>query len=140
MRPASRPERRLAGLARLLARHHPLEPSAANLGRDLRGLIAAWSAPPYIGRTRSIELLTNAVLPWVAARATRLGLENDAAAARTAFAALPRPTVYGALAFLEANLRDGDRRLPLNARRQQGLLALYKSECTTGGCGRCRLS
>jgi hypothetical protein len=136
MRPANRPERRVSGLAVLLARHHPLDPQAALPKGDGRALIAAWSAPPHIGRSRAIELLTNAVLPWAAARAQGLGRDEDAAGARRAFAALPRPASYGSLAFLEENLRVG----PLNARRQQGLLALYKSECTTGGCGRCRLS
>ena len=67
-----------------------------------------------IGRSRAIELLVNAVLP--------------------------RPGRYGALAFLETDLRSGDRPLRLDARRQQGLLALYKTECTQGGCGRCVLS
>jgi Protein of unknown function (DUF2851) len=137
-RPANGPERRLSGLAKLLARHHPLEPVAAGLAGSSRELVAAWCAPPDIGRSRAIELLTNAVLPWAAARAKRLGLPDDAA--RAAFASLPRPAHYGVLAFLERNLTEAGDPLPLSARRQQGLLALYKSECSTGGCGRCRLS
>jgi hypothetical protein len=140
-RPANRPERRLAGLARLLARHHPLDGAGSGTaGSAPRELVASWSAPPHIGRSRAVELLTNAVLPWAAAHAERLGLRDEAGGARAAFAALPAPSRYGVLAFLEANLRDGDDRLRLNARRQQGLLALYKSECSTGGCGRCQLS
>jgi hypothetical protein len=140
-RPANRPERRLAGLARLLARHHPLDGVGSGIaGSAPQELVASWSAPPHIGRSRAVELLTNAVLPWAAARARLAGLDARAAAAARSFATLPRPASYGALAFLEQNLRDEGRALPLNARRQQGLLALYKSECTTGGCGRCRLS
>ena len=61
-------------------------------------------------------------------------------AARRAFALLPRPARYGNLAFLEANLRGDGGPLPINARRQQGLLALFKTECTQGGCGRCATS
>jgi hypothetical protein len=140
-RPANSPERRLAGLARLLARHHPLEDAGRGIASSApRDLVASWSAPPHIGRSRAIELLTNAVLPWAAARAERLGRRDEAGACRAAFEALPVPSRYGVLAFLEANLRDRDGRLPLNARRQQGLLTLYKTECSTGGCGRCRLS
>jgi hypothetical protein len=105
-----------------------------------RPAISAWSAPPQIGRSRAIELLTNAVLPWVAARSGGSGQEDEAAAARRLLTALPRPAPYGSLAFLESNLRSGRNPLPLTALRQQGMLALYKAECTAGGCGRCGLS
>jgi hypothetical protein len=135
-RPANRPARRLAGLARLLARHRPLFDGAGLEDAVVAapaGLVAAWGAPPDIGRGRAIELLVNAVLPWCAA----LGDEALAARARAAFARLPRPASYGALRFLEENLA---LRGALDARRQQGLLALYKHECTDGGCGRCLLS
>jgi hypothetical protein len=158
-RPANQPARRLAGLAALLARHGALfadePPLDALLSQEPRALIAAWSvaaggqleesgagrgASALVGRGRAIELLVNAVLPWAAAVALKRGDETDAARARALFALLPRPARYGALAFLEANLRDGRRALPLDARHQQGLLALYKTECTQGGCGRCVLS
>jgi hypothetical protein len=141
-RPANRPERRLAGLARLVARHRSLFEDAALLEADAppRELIAAWSAGALIGRSRAIELLVNAVLPWAMACAEARGDAAAADRARACFARLPRPGRYGALTFLEANLRHGDRALPLDARAQQGLLALYKSECTQGGCGRCPLS
>ena len=82
----------------------------------------------------------NAVLPWAAALAEADGDAERATRVRACFARLPRPGSYGALAFLEANLRSDGRRLPLDARRHQGLLALYKTECTQGGCGRCPLS
>ena len=109
-------------------------------GVALRAPGAAAKRPPgaLIGRSRAIELLTNAVLPWAAAVAGARG-ESPSAATRS-FHTLPRPGRYGALAFLEANLKQGSVSLPLNARRQQGLLALYKTECTQGGCGRCPLS
>jgi hypothetical protein len=140
VRPANHPARRLTGLALLLARHWPLEEVAAH--GTPRELIAAWIAGggadrrALIGRSRAIELLVNAVLPWRAASCERAGDAEGASLARAAFAALPRPARYGNLAFLENNLG----RLPIDARRQQGLLALYKDECTQGGCGRCALS
>jgi hypothetical protein len=82
----------------------------------------------------------NAVLPWAAAVAVSRGEAELAAQARDRFAHLPRPAAYGALAFVEKNLRADGKALPLDARRQQGLLALYKTECTQGGCGRCVFS
>ena len=161
-RPANHPARRLAGVARLLVRHRALLDGGALAAEQMAlpsaQLIAAWTvaasgywrchiAPgvaakrspgALIGRSRAIELLTNAVLPWAVAVAEARG--ESPSAAISCFHTLPRPGRYGALAFLEANLKQNDVPLPLNARRQQGLLALYKTECTQGGCGRCPLS
>ena len=149
-RPANHPARRLAGLARLLARHRRAFtegiPPAELLAGRTSTLIASWtvagprSTAALIGRGRAIELLVNAVLPWAAACAEQRGDRETATLARACFARLPRPGRYGALAFLEADFRVEGRSLPLDARRQQGLLALYKTECTQGGCGRCPLS
>lgn len=144
-RPANHPRRRLAGLAQLIVRHHALFGAAAPeglLALPPPALIAAWSVPAsggaLIGRGRAIELLVNAVLPWAAAVATSHCHPHLAAEAHARFATLPRPGAYGVLTFLENNLRvEG---APLDARRQQGLLALYKTECTQGGCGRCVFS
>ena len=141
-RPANRPERRLAGLALLLVRHRSLleGPASFGTGAPARETVVAWCAPPQIGRSRAIELLVNAVLPWAAACAEARDDHAAADAARECFSRLPRPARYGALAFLENNLTDAEGALPVDARVQQGLLALYKTECTQGGCGRCRLS
>ncbi len=164
VRPANHPARRLAGLAQLLARYGADSESLALPPETLDGpasrLVAGWTVPAegywrqhvapgvaagrppgaLIGRGRAIELLVNAVLPWAAALAEADGDAERATQVRACFARLPRPGSYGALAFLEANLRSDGRRLPLDARRHQGLLALYKTECTQGGCGRCPLS
>ena len=163
-RPANHPARRLAGLAALLVRHEQLfageGTSLEALHEPAAQLIASWSVPAsgywrdriapgaparrpagaLIGRGRAIELLTNAVLPWSAALAERRGEPELAAAARAAFARLPSPARYGRLAFLETNLGLGASGPRLDTRVQQGLLALYKTECTQGGCGRCPLS
>jgi hypothetical protein len=163
-RPANHPARRLAGLAVLLARHAGcVDAPQGMLGaadEPVAALVAAWIVPAHgywrrclapghpaarppgapIGRSRAVELLTNGVLPWAAALAEAQGRTDTAGRARALYAELPRPARYGALSFLETNLRLGQRPLPLDARRQQGLLALYKSECTQGGCGRCALS
>lgn len=162
LRVANHPARRLAGLARLLVRHRDLihggppnlpDPSARELTRGWevaadgywRSFVAPGrpaTRPPgaLIGRSRAIELLTNAVLPWTLACAELDGDGAGAARVREAYAALPAPARYGRLAFLEEHLRRDGKRLSLTARRQQGLLALYKRECTQGGCGTCPLS
>ncbi len=161
-RPASHPARRLAGVARLIVRHMglldgttPVAPVGALPPKDL---IAAWTvaadgywashiAPwqpakrspgALIGRSRAIELLVNALLPWAAA--VGRGEGPDAEAALRQFRNLPRPGRYGSLAFLEKDLEATSGAFRIDARRQQGLLALYKSQCTQGGCGRCALS
>lgn len=92
--------------------------------------------PAYIGRSRAIEILANAVLP--AARAS--GDLALAQASRALFAKLPRPAVYGVTRYLEEALASDGVRVPVNARRAHGLLALNRDWCTQGGCGRCPLS
>jgi hypothetical protein len=161
-RPANHPARRLAGLAQLAARHWHAVGDPARLldAPDTAALTAAWTVPArdywrrflapgrpaakppgaLVGRGRAIELLTNAVLPWAAAAGNARGSPETAARARDLYATLPRPARYGVLSFLENNLRAAGRPLPLDARRQQGLLALHKAECSRGGCGRCALS
>ncbi len=163
-RPANHPARRLAGLACLLKRHHNLltDPRALAdaLSLSSRLLIGDWtvSANEYwqlqvapgrlarrspgalIGRGRAIELLANAVLPWAAATAYRAGDVQLARLAHRQFGSLPAPGRYGRLTFLEQHLSKDGEPLKLSARRQQGLLALYKQECTNGGCGSCPFS
>jgi len=163
-RPANHPARRLAGLAALIVRHERLLAGEDALREALSApaaqLAASWSVPAsgywrehtapgmpsqrppgaLIGRGRAIELLVNAVLPWSVALAEQRGESELAAAAHEAFARLPSPGRYGRLAFLETNVGADGTSWRLDARLQQGLLALYKTECTQGGCGRCPLS
>ena len=163
-RPANHPARRLAGLACLLRRHHDLLVDPGTLAEALSlgasSLIQEWSVPAneywrahvapgrlarrspgaLIGRSRAIELLVNAVLPWATAVAYRAGDPRVARLAHSQFGALPTSARYGRLAFLEEHLSHDGERLNLSARRQQGLLALYKQECTQGGCGSCPFS
>jgi len=142
-RPANHPARRISGLAALVVRQRMLfinAPDLSLLELSPGDLIVAFTVAPLIGRSRAIELLTNAALPWAAALASTRDRSDLLAEAFARYTELPRPARYGALGFLETNLRNGDKPLAINARRQQGLLTLYKSECTQGGCGRCALS
>lgn len=141
-RPLNHPTYRLRGLAALLARAGgpaALAVSAASAGPE--AAIAtfvvrpAGGGPALIGRSRAIELLVNAALPFLAGAAE----SHLAERARALYATLPRPAVYGSLAFLGAQLRRPGGR-PVTARRLQGMLALHREWCTAGGCGRCPLS
>ena len=168
LRPDNHPVRRIAGAARLLVRAESgifrylltsLEPAGDE--KDLRPLVEAWTAPAegfwcchhdllrpasrppgaLIGRGRALEILINVVLPLASAWGER---EGDGPLARRSLALyqrLPSPGPYGATGFLQRNLRRGhSRSTPSHAHYQQGLLHLFRSYCTQGGCGRCPLS
>ncbi|HET9476054.1 MAG TPA: DUF2851 family protein [Dehalococcoidia bacterium] len=83
-----------------------------------------------IGRSRAIETAVNAVLPCAAAAG--LGAQ-----AETLYARLPLPARYGNVSHIHNALGDA---VPVNARRQQGMLYLLREYCSQGGCGRCPLS
>jgi hypothetical protein len=100
---------------------------------DPRRAIAALAAPGLSGRGRALELLTNAVLPFLAAS----GGEEERAAALALYRRLPRPAKYGSVQHLDEALAAA---LPVDARRQQGMLFLLRGYCTRGRCGSCPLS
>jgi hypothetical protein len=157
VRPANMPARRVAAAAALLARLD--SPSAllecahaANAGEAVRPLLVpaegywrfhhdpcagpARVPPSLVGRSRALEIVLNVVLPAAVASGDP-ALER---AARALHARLPRPASYGVTRFLESALASEGLRVPLGARRSQGLLALHRDWCTQGGCGRCPLS
>jgi hypothetical protein len=89
-----------------------------------------------VGRSRALEIALNVVVPAALAS----GDTDLEAKARALYGRLPRPAAYGVTRFLENALASEGVRVPLNARRAQGLLALHRDWCTQGGCGRCPLS
>jgi hypothetical protein len=137
LRPANRPEARLRAAAALASRFTaggivvPLRPlvDEAAAGRP-QHLIRAVAVPGLVGGARALELLTNAVLPALAATGQRTRAE-------IAYRALPIPARYGAVKHLHSALGGA---VALNTRRQQGMLYLLKQYCTQGGCGACPLS
>jgi len=137
LRPGNRAEVRLQGAAALASRFatrgiwaslSPLLKESPQKGAA--PLIALVSVPGTVGRGRAIELLANAVLPCASAA----GLEREAEAA---YQELPLPAHYGAVKHIRRAL---DGAVPLNSRRQQGMLYLLRNYCSQGGCGRCALS
>jgi hypothetical protein len=163
LRPDNHPARRLAGLARLLARWpspvaalRSLEESdAASLSR----LLVAWQVPadgfwrshhhltgggpsPHgglIGKGRALELLINAVLPFAAAFGEARGLDALSQQALALFLRLPSPGSYGGTRFLETVLRPPPLQKGLGACGQQGRLYLYTHYCAAGECNLCPL-
>jgi hypothetical protein len=144
-RPANHPRRRLAGAARLLARAPSglaayaracltpeVSPAAAVRAWTVAG--EGNASPALVGRGRAIEILTNAVLPFVAAGGAGAdgALEGQALAL---FRRLPATGGYGITAHLErALVVHGGRGLAGSARRQQALLWLQHCYCRQGGC------
>jgi hypothetical protein len=90
----------------------------------------------FIGRDRALEILVNVAIPAALAGAD----PALAARARSLYERLPRPASYGATRFIERALSWEGERIPLNARRAQGLLSLHRDWCSQNGCGRCPLS
>jgi len=162
-RPPNHPARRLAGAARLLVRYVE--------GGLLAGLLAAVRAGPsaltsalqvpgdgfwchhydltsaptrlpagLIGPGRAGELAVNIVLPFALAWAEARGDSALAEAALDAYHRYPRTASYGLLRPLSAALGS---RVTAGARRQQGMLHLFRRYCRQGGCagdGGCPLS
>ena len=144
-RPVNHPRRRLAGAARLLARARPGPAAYARsrlaIDESPTAAVRAWmvageggEGPALVGRGRAVEILVNAVLPFLAAG----GGGSDSAlqqGAEALFHRLPAAGRYGATAHLEAALSiNARRRLTAGARRQQGLLYLLRRYCRQGGC------
>ena len=137
MRPANRPEARVKAAAVLASRFAPrgiltaLTPPVMEAARGRSSwLIEMLTVTGLTGRARSIEILTNAILPVIAAA-------GEDSLAEAAYRALPMPVRYGGVKHIHAALAG---EVPLTARRQQGMLYLLKQYCTQGGCGRCQLS
>jgi len=138
LRPGNHPARRLEGAALMLAPHVEAGLACgltAALDGDPTGAVARLTVREgraLIGRGRALEVLTNAVLPFLAA-----GGGDGRARAMELYRALPRPAAYGAVRHLDDALGGAVR---VDARRQQGMLFLRRHYCTEGRCGRCPLS
>jgi hypothetical protein len=92
--------------------------------------------PAFVGRSRALEITVNVIIPAaIASGDASLGDRS-----RRLYARLPRPAVYGVTRFIENALASEGMRVPVNARRAQGLLELHNNWCTKNGCGRCGLS
>jgi len=148
LRPANKPLRRLMGAAALLARFTEkglviglMEAvrEGAKRGPEAlqKALVVNEGKGTLIGSSRAGEIAVNAVLPFAAA----WGTPPLPSLAEALYQRWPRPSAYGIVRHLDRALLAGKRGgLSVNARRQQGMLYLYKTECSQGHCGRCPLS
>jgi hypothetical protein len=164
LRPANRPERRLALAAHWLAKRDfaawlddwicqpPKKPSpaAALLGR-LAASDDYWSrhwtfrsgrfaaAQPLLGAGRLHDIAVNVILPWLHARATSDGNAGLVARVEHRYFAWPKAQDNSRLKFVRQRL-FGSRRIPLRgAALQQGLLQVQADFCnrTNALCDDC---
>jgi len=166
-RPQNHPARRLAGAARLLVRHvddgllpgllaavragpaaldSALQAQADGFWRDHYDLTGGPTRLPagLIGPGRAGELAVNIVLPFALAWAQGRGDAPLGEAAVDVYRRYPRCSSYGLLRSLSAAL---GKQMTAGARRQQGMLYLFRRYCRQGGCagevagiGRCPLA
>lgn len=157
IRPANHPRRRLRGMGALLARcgqslaHDlclewpPGTPGAAC--RALRGRLVVATprgegGPRHlIGPGRAADAVVNVVLPFAVAYADLYDLPALAANARAAYAAHPRLAENEITRAIGGLLLAGpSRRTAGGARRQQGLLHVFKKYCDYRRCEECPLA
>lgn len=155
LRPANSPLRRLHGAAALLAastaaglaQHicldFPAGPPAAAARELRRRLMVPDPAPGprprhLVGAGRAADVVVNVVLPCAIAYADLASHPGLAAAAWAVYHAHPK-LGENELTRLMANQLLGTtrRRLVLGARRQQGLLYLFRGYCDLKSCGVC---
>jgi hypothetical protein len=154
LRPVNRPERRLMGMAHLLVRfrHRGL---VAGLTEDINRGVAALSRTElenrllvdsyddkgaFIGAGRAGEMAVNVVLPFLSALGEHERAEEKRKAARRLYGVWPKLGNNALLRQMSRQLWDGRRYAMIDsARRQQGLLHIYKRFCTQGRCSECPL-
>ena len=130
VRPANHPVRRIVGGAKLI--DACLDTGLAEgfacelLQGGNRSLTARLEHPPNIGRSRARDMLVNVALPFLHAHARSSGGEALANAAFEAYAAAPKLQDNEFTREMR-RLCDIDSGLKLSARRQQGLIHLYKA-------------
>jgi len=162
VRPSNHPARRLAGMARLLRRFRQtgLLPGLASVvenadehdpGASLMVAADGYWADHFdlggecaglerylIGRSRAGEIAVNVVLPFAAALGQATSRGGLARRAMDLYADQP-PAAENAVGR-HMRLQLGLKPPAVNtARRQQGLLHLYKRYCTQGRCAECEL-
>ena len=130
VRPANHPVRRIIGGAKLI--DDCLDTGLAEgfacelLQGDNRSLTARLEHPPHIGRSRARDMLVNVALPFLHAHARSRGVTALANAAFEAYAAAPK-LQDNEITREMLRLCDIGKEVKLTARRQQGLIHLYKA-------------
>ncbi len=150
VRPGNYPTRRLLAMAGLLFRYRKggiLEGLADDIGPDYRSIeeslyVAAagyGEATALLGRERAAAIAVNVLLPLAAARSE---LESQAETCRRIleiFRQYPRLTTNNLEKHMNHQLGI-DRGRVNSARRQQGLIHIYRTLCSQGECRLCPLN
>ena len=132
VRPANHPAKRILGAARIL--DGLLDPGPAQSisslvrGDDAKGLSSLLEARPFVGAGRARELAANVALPFTHARARAAGDLELESASLEMFGRLPALQENSVTREMRRLLADMGKSIrPGGARRQQGLMHLYKS-------------
>ena len=130
-RPANHPARRTLGAAHILdglLDAGPAESIAGPVRRgDARGLSSMLEARPFVGGGRARELAANVALPFAHAYARTRGDGEMEAASLEMFGRLPTLQENAVTREMRRLLADAGKSIrPGGARRQQGLVHLYK--------------
>ena len=166
-RPYNSPLRRLVAMSYLIMRHRKegllaglwgryvgSVPSCRDWRRMEEGLLVGandyWgchfdfgadsltASPTVLGEGRASDIMVNVLLPFTYAWGQSTDRPELATAALGAYRDYPRLADNALLKHMRSQLRTG-RRVVSSARRQQGLLHIYRTLCTQGRCGYCPL-
>jgi hypothetical protein len=143
VRPGNHPAQRIAAMSHLLLRYRhqgllagledSFKEAVENNTKALEQALLV--APVLLGQARAADIVVNVLLPFVYSRGP----------AELSQSALKLYRDYHAVSenSLVKHMRQqlGLSRYPVNtARRQQGLIHLYKTQCLEGGCNMCPLN
>lgn len=129
VRPSNHPVRRIIGAAHIVDAcldDGIAETFASALSHGgTKALTACMEHPPYIGKARARDMLINIALPFLHAYATDCGSGELADTAQAAYAAAPKLQENEITREMRRLCRIG-REVKMTARRQQGLILLYR--------------
>ena len=129
VRPSNHPARRIIGMAHILIDcldDGIAETFAAALSQDgVKALTARMEYRPYIGKGRARDMLINVALPFLHAYDLKSVNGELSNAARTAYAAAPK-LQENEITREMRRLLDIDSGVKMTARRQQGMIQLYR--------------
>jgi len=130
VRPSNHPVRRIIGAALMLdgcIERGLLSASIEDLTLGgQKALTARYSHPPYVGRSRALDIVVNVSLPLLHAYAGHIDDQALADTALDAYAGVPKMQDNEITREMR-RLCNIDSDVKLTARRQQGLIHLYKT-------------
>ena len=129
VRPSNHPARRIIGMAQIISEcldDGIAETFATTLSQGgAKSLTARMEHRPYIGKGRARDMLINIALPFLHAHAAECGKEELADAAQAAYAGAPKLQENEITREMRRLCGIG-REVKVTARRQQGMIGLYK--------------